>query len=302
MNFERYMSLKRFGNIEVEGIENGKCYIFPKLDGTNASCWMSEKGEICAGSRNRELDEASNGDNAGFCKWVRQDERIKACLTENPQLRLFGEFLVPHSIKNYIDTAWKRFFVFDVYDHVQCRLLKYDEYIKILERYNIEYIPVWSIVENPTAEKLKEVMLSNTYLMKDNGIGEGIVIKNYSYKNKYYRVVWAKMVTDEFKEVHRETFGGENQEIESIEQKIVNVFLTNAFIEKEYNKLLLALENEGRVWTNKCIPELLGRIYKEFIDEECFNFIKKFKAPIVNFKKLNGLAMKKVKSTLTDIF
>ncbi|WP_294402419.1 hypothetical protein [uncultured Clostridium sp.] len=39
MNFERYMSLKRFGNIEVEGIENGKCYIFPKLDGTNASCW-----------------------------------------------------------------------------------------------------------------------------------------------------------------------------------------------------------------------------------------------------------------------
>lgn len=125
-------------------------------------------------------------------------------------------------------------------------------------------------------------MLSNTYLMKDNGIGEGIVIKNYSYKNKYYRVVWAKMVTDEFKEVHRETFGGENQEIESIEQKIVNVFLTNAFIEKEYNKLLLALENEGRVWTNKCIPELLGRIYKEFIDEECFNFIKKFKAPIVN--------------------
>ena len=77
---------------------------------------MSEKGEICAGSRNRELDETSN--DAGFCKWVRQDERIKACLTENPQLRLFGEFLVPHSIKNYIDTAWKRFFVFDVYDHV----------------------------------------------------------------------------------------------------------------------------------------------------------------------------------------
>ncbi|WP_294402413.1 hypothetical protein [uncultured Clostridium sp.] len=87
-----------------------------------------------------------------------------------------------------------------------------------------------------------------------------------------------------------------------LSKKIVNVFLTNAFIEKEYNKLLLALENEGRVWTNKCIPELLGRIYKEFIDEECFNFIKKFKAPIVNFKKLNGLAMKKVKSTLADIF
>ena len=68
--------------------------------------------------------------------------------------------------------------------------------------------------------------------MKDNGIGEGIVIKNYSYKNKYYRVVWAKMVTDEFKEVHRETFGGENQEIESIEQKNSKRFLNKCLYRK----------------------------------------------------------------------
>lgn len=76
MEFERYLSLKRFGTDEVEGIELGECYIFPKLDGTNASTWL-EEDDLMAGSRNRTLGEESDKDNAGFCKWARQDLRIK---------------------------------------------------------------------------------------------------------------------------------------------------------------------------------------------------------------------------------
>ena len=47
MEFKKYQHVERFGNIEVEGIELGKCYIFPKIDGTNASIWINEKGIIC---------------------------------------------------------------------------------------------------------------------------------------------------------------------------------------------------------------------------------------------------------------
>ena len=30
MEFKRYMSLKRFGRAEVDGIDIGRCFIFPK--------------------------------------------------------------------------------------------------------------------------------------------------------------------------------------------------------------------------------------------------------------------------------
>jgi hypothetical protein len=47
----------------------------------------------------------------------------------------------------------------------------------------------------------------NTHLMQDGEIGEGIVIKNYDYVNKWGRVVWAKIVRNEFKERHVKNSG-----------------------------------------------------------------------------------------------
>ena len=55
MEFLKYQHVERYGNDEVDGINIGTCYVFPKIDGTNASVWLGEDGEIHAGSRNREL-------------------------------------------------------------------------------------------------------------------------------------------------------------------------------------------------------------------------------------------------------
>ncbi len=50
--FRKYMHVERYGNDEVQGIEIGTCYIFPKLDGTNGSVWLQDD-QVCCGSRNR---------------------------------------------------------------------------------------------------------------------------------------------------------------------------------------------------------------------------------------------------------
>ena len=34
--FLKYMHLERYGNEEVDGIEQGTTYVFPKLDGTKS--------------------------------------------------------------------------------------------------------------------------------------------------------------------------------------------------------------------------------------------------------------------------
>jgi hypothetical protein len=70
--FKKYMHLEKFGNTPVEGIELGKTYIFPKIDGTNGSVWLGGEqynGQIQTflrfGSRNREITNLEN-DNQGF--------------------------------------------------------------------------------------------------------------------------------------------------------------------------------------------------------------------------------------------
>ena len=63
MKFRKYQHIERFGTTEVSQIEFGECFIFPKIDGTNASVWLDD-GEICAGSRQRQL--SIEADNAGF--------------------------------------------------------------------------------------------------------------------------------------------------------------------------------------------------------------------------------------------
>lgn len=296
--FVKYQHLERFGTTEVEGIQFGECYIFPKLDGTNASVWFDGKS-LKAGSRNREL--SLEKDNAGFYEWLLNQNNIISLFEKHPNIRLYGEFLVPHSLKTYRDDAWKKLYVFDVIveENGERKYLHYNQYKQILEDYNIDYIPAFYKIKNPEYNKLLEILNHNNYLIQDGqGKGEGIVIKNYDYVNKFGRTIWAKMVTSEFKEKNIKTFGTtELQQSKLIEEEIVDKFITKALCEKEYSKI----ENEDG-WSNKMIPKLLNVIYYNLIKEECWNFVKDFKSPTVNFKTLQHFSFSKTKEHLKNIF
>ena len=110
--FVKYMHLERYGNEEVDGIEQGTTYVFPKLDGTNAQVWVDPEGNLKAGSRNRQLQ--LDNDNAGFYNAMIKDDKVLSLFEGFPELRLYGEWLVPHSLKTYRDDAWRKFYIFDV--------------------------------------------------------------------------------------------------------------------------------------------------------------------------------------------
>lgn len=299
MEFQKYKKVKRFGTPEVENINNGKCYIFPKLDGTNGSLWYSYLNGIEAGSRNRKL--SLENDNGGFYKWSTENLNIKNFFKFYPDLRLFGEWLIPHTFKNYTKDAWNKFYIFDVYDNLEKRFLTYEEYLPIIKKFNLDYIPVLCKIDNPSFEELLEISKDNNFLVTE-GIGEGIVIKRYDYENKHGRLEFAKIITDEFKNKKKKKTNKQYNETELIEEKIVNQFCTNAFIRKEYNKFLLNLKNENKKWENKYCSILLFTIYEELLKEEIINFVHKFKKPTINFKILNILCINKIKEELTEIF
>lgn len=300
MEFRKYQHLERFGNSEVDGIELGECLVFPKVDGTNGSVWL-DNGVVKAGSRNREL--SLEQDNAGFYSYIVSNENIKAYLEKHPTHRLYGEFLVPHTLKTYRDDAWRRFYIFDVVmdkDDESVEYIPYEIYKTMLEEFSLDYIPPLCTIKNGSYENFIKTLESNSFLIQDGaGSGEGIVIKNYDFYNKYKRQNWAKIVTSEFKEKHYKTMGSPKIEVkEMVEQQIVDEYCTVAFIEKEYAKIVN--ENEG--WQSKYIPMLLGKVFSELIKEEMWNILKKYKYPKIDFKTLNTLVVGKIKKTKVDIF
>lgn len=304
--FIKYQHVERLHHQECDGVTDGIVHVFPKIDGTNASVWWDyDKQEMKFGSRNREL--SLDNDNAGFMNTLHKDEKLLQLFKGFPELRLYGEWLVPHSLKTYRQEAWKKFYVFDVYNDEFNILYDYDRYKEILDVYEIDYIPPLAIIKNPTEEDLYRLLQnSGQFLVEDGkGQGEGVVLKNYDYVNKYGRQVWAKIITNEFKEIHHKEMGAPLINGSAlIEEQIVRDFLTDEFIKKEQAKICIAnafpLDGPDypAPWSSKMIPELLGRCWYEFIREEMTEILKKHKNPKINFKLLQSLVFKKVKEVI----
>ncbi len=295
--FTKYMHLERLGTAEVEGIEHGMTYVFPKLDGTNASVWLGEDGEVKAGSRNRQL--ALGSDNAGFYAFAFANPALKAYLLEHPTHILYGEWLVPHSLKTYRDDCWRRFYIFDVFDTETERFLPYDQYSLLVAKHRLDFLSPLALIKDGDPALYTKIMEQNTVCLKDGaGIGEGIVIKNYNFVNRYGRVVWAKLVTNAFKEEHHKAMGAPILGSDLVEQRIVDKYVTQEMIDKVYAKMIL--DTDG--WHSKMIPQLLNTVFYDLVREETWAYIKEHKLPSINFKALQQFTIVKVKEIRKDLF
>jgi len=320
MNFRKYDHLERMGHPEVRDLDIGLIHVFPKLDGTNASVW-NNNGHICAGSRNREL--SANADNAGFCAWVHSDEpgavAVRTYLFLHPERIVYGEWLVPHSLKTYREDAWRRLWIFDVYDGTRGGYLAYEAYRGELEDLGADVIQPLCTAENPSASQLQEMSDRNTYLVTDGeGCGEGIVLKNYAWRNQFGRQPWAKMVRAEFKEKNSRAFGAAHVKGErDICGEIVTELATEAWIRKEFLRVVALvaadlgepLETGGQpseefIAANrgKIIPRTLGTLFYVFVGEEIHTILKKWKNPTLDFGRLNKLLTIRIKTVLTEVF
>ena len=293
MQFKKYQHVERLGTVETDGILNGNVYIFPKLDGTNTSLYLNDKGEVEVASRNRVV--TPEHDNAGAYAVLHNQKKFKRFFEEFPNWRLYGEWLVPHTVRNYRDDAWRKFYVFDVVDEND-KYIDYYNYASDLWRYGIHYIPLIITLESPTVEEVDEWKDQCDFLTKEGTFGEGIVIKNYDFVNKYGRTTWAKIVRSEARtaiKLHKPIQGN------CIEADIVDAFVTSPFVEKEFAKIVN--DNGGR-FENKLINRFLGVLWYTFITEEMFNILRKFKNVTIDFKMLHDLTIKRVKDIKADIF
>lgn len=296
MDFKAYQHVERLGTSEVENILDTDCVeIMSKADGSNFTCYLNNDGELECGSRKRVL--SLHNDNAGAYKYVMEHRTgYEAYLMHHPTHRIYGEWLVKHTVTGYEDSAWRKIYIFDVYDEAENRYLRFDEYVEEISNLGLDYIPPIAILDHPTLEEVQSYVSKCTFVMQDEQAGEGIVIHAPNYKNKYGHQIWAKIVRNEFKQVKKHpTKHNDSAELES---DIIDKFCTEEFIKKEYAKIIA---QEGK-WESKMIPRLLSTIWHEFVKEESYNFVKKYKCPTINFKQLQGLCTEKIKTTLPTLF
>jgi len=303
-NFNKYQHVERWGNSEVRDIEYGECHIFPKLDGTNASVWM-EDGEVACGSRNRKL--AVGADNAGFMAHVNSNENILALLNEKTEWRLYGEWLVPHALKGYTDEAWRKFYVFDVvdqfdpFDDMKPRYVQYDEYMPVLRDAGVEFVPRIALLDKPTYEQVATLAKTDRFLLREDfeGVGEGVVVKNYAFNNKYGRQTWAKIVNEEFKENKgKDGPPGTPKERPMVEGAIADKYVTKVLCDKVKAKI----ENEVGDWSSKYIGRLLQTVFYDIVREESWSFVKEHKFPVIDYKTLRTLINEQVKRNMPELF
>lgn len=318
MIYKKYQHVIKYSDSELEtqGLLKGKVHLFHKIDGTNSCVFLDENKNLCFGSRRREITPTE--DNQGFASSFYMNPAfalsIRNMLLELPKNSIiYGEWLVPVTIKTYEKDAWRKFYVFDVVvypdnispddlaDDVVSRrhemYLPYEVYSLMCEKFGVNYIPVIDVLDDPTMDDVRG-RLDKTTFLNDGRVGEGIVIKNYGYKNPYGRKTWGKILCSEFydKKHKLRTENHESKDENPTEHKIITKYLTSEFIQKEISKF----EEINGKFEMKRFPVLSSYLFNEFLVDNLNLILEDFRMPTINFLVLKKMVEKEVKNILLN--
>lgn len=237
MEFKKYKKIKQLGhedNKDIFADSRDNIYKEEKMDGANFRFMTTEEG-IRFGSRASELFE--DGDhkyqkNFTRCILYIKDKLKDVKFDKNLAHYLFyGENMIKHSM----DYDWDKippYLGFDVYDLKNECFVDHDTKVVLFNKLGLEMVPFLGVCKASDIKQVtdKDVPVSK-YRLGD-GKAEGVVFKNYT------KQIYAKYVTDNFKEVNAKTFGGVAKYGEDDGAKFVHKYCTNPRIDKCIFKLI----------------------------------------------------------------
>ena len=298
--FKKYNKIHALHKAESDGILVGKCHIQEKLDGANASIWMHKDGTIHVGSRNNDLTQKVldgkeiSKEFVALLEYVDNHKGIQEFLKNNPDHRLYGEWLVRHTI-GYNESAYKEFYLFDI-EYANYGFNPIEYVYTVGEQYGIKTPHYHGLIENPTLDLIKELAGQSTLGEK----GEGVVIKNPEHVNKFMDKTYAKYVTEDFKEGNSITFGGNNKHSDAYDEMyFVNELVNLPRVRKICNKVQ---SEHGRL-EMRHIPMIMGMTHYDVLTEEIHAISKRMskKGAMFDFKKFKQLCERKTKRIFIEI-
>lgn len=261
MTFHKYPKIVRFGEQKVtdELLESAedKIYAEEKIDGANFRFMPTADGRIIFGSRNLSIGDSENEIGGNWQKCVRfiLDTVKGKDLTSYAGVIFYGECCIPHSVKY----SWEKmppYLGFDILKDE--KFLDYEEKVKIFAELGLPIVPLVRVFE---AESLKSSLLTEKNIPNSvygEGLkAEGIVLKNYKTQT------FLKFVSEKFKEVNKNTFGGSKASAKDDNEKLLAMYCTNPRIDKQVFKLV----DEGNELNIKLMQYLPKCVWNDIVEE-----------------------------------
>lgn len=286
--YKTYPKIHRLGKEETDGILDHDVIVQEKVDGANVSIFQLD-GKVRCGTRTRMLpeDESFNG----FQEAVRSNFQLAMFFSREPNMILYGEWLVKHTI-TYPDEAYRKIYLFDIYNKNNNSWLAQEEVQYWAEFLNLEYPHIFA-TGALTEPEIKEFVGKSAIAPA----GEGVVLKAETFVNQFGDHVYAKVVHEKFKESNAIVFGGNNKHSETYwEMYVVNKYCTVGRVRKIMQKI--QAETDKRLDLEHT-PRVAGACYHDLITEEMWEITKKVVK--LDFKKLQGLCMRKFIQIYHDI-
>lgn len=263
---KKYTDIIRLGHKSTVGVlsEGDYITITEKLDGANASFKLNEENQVDGFSRRTPVD----GTNTlrGYHGWIKENIKPESL---NPRFRYFGEWLVSHTIA-YKPEYYQKFYLFSVYDDELQEYLPDDIMENEAQRLGLNTVPIMYKGQYISFEHLMSFVGKSDMALKH---GEGIVVKNVKYKDKYGNQCFVKLVHEDFTEVQKQKPKPpkDPNRPPTPEQEFANMCVTKARVDKMLHKLV----DEGIIESGFGIEDMrlilsnLGnRIYEDILKEE----------------------------------
>ena len=291
MEFKKYNKIHRIGHKETEGILDGDVHLFEKIDGGNFRFYFTEKGDIVFGSRTQQLT-SNEGDDSNVAKsFKRVVDYVRETILESTDVEerknwtrmiFYGEACIKHSI-NYDWDKMPLFLGFDIYDTKEEKYLDFDVMAFIFENdLNLHVVPYLGVYKG---EELNDDLVPiSKYAIESssNRKAEGVVFKNYD------KQIFAKYVTDTFKEKNAKAFGGNpkyNKVDDTNNAEFVFKYCTNPRIEK----IIMKHINNGKALDMKLMGLIIKDTYEDIIQEEWYEILtSNWKLDFKKCRKLIG--------------
>lgn len=266
---KKYQSIERHGKSGTHLTIEGEPYIViqEKIDGANAS-FQRVGDKILAFSRNTLLDESNNL--RGFYEWTQTLDIEKIHYGSI----FFGEWTAKHKL-DYGDNH-NKFYLFDEYDTYTEKYMPFDEVKKVADIFGIETVPVFYEGKFQSLEHIQSFVGKSVL----GEIGEGVVVKNYNYTNKYGAQVFTKFVSDHFAEVTK-------TKQHKVKADPLTEFINSTLTEARVSKLIHKLVDEGKLNEDYAIEDMgeilkgLGSsVFDDIIKEELDELLKVVKGRV----------------------
>ena len=289
-DFIKYPKIHRVGHAETEELfldPNCEIILQEKADGSCNCCyWDSKQNQLLFSSRNRvlatekDLHQFKYG--IDFIKEIIGDGSIL-----NKSLIYYFENMITHTI-SYDKSITPPAIGFDIRvkkskgKEGPGLFLDYDAQVKEFKRVGI---PIVKLIKKCKLKDLGKIETFDKLVPKSvyyAGEAEGVILKCYVRLDSYGNQMFAKVVTEDFKELNRATFGNVKR-IKSDSSKLVEELATDARIRKIIFKLV---EEDGHTLENELMRFLPVQVIDDIFQEELKYILK-------NYKTINIPSLKK---------